>query len=336
MAPVLSKVLRAAGIVLVAVVVAATVTIATLLALAAHRSARYYDENVANAAAGTTAARYAAMGPHETTCLDIDAHGKAPGAYHVWLPTDAGDEGQLPVVLWANGTGSTASTYTPFLRHLTSWGFVVVGSDDENTRTGESLNDAIDMLAAENGREGGPLHGRGDLERVGVGGHSQGGAGAINMATRQPHADMVRAVYAASMTSLPLAQGLGSEWEYDMGLLRAPVFLVAGTGAWDGGNVGTKEEALSGGDGVVPGICPLWSMRENYEAVPDYVDRSMARRVDSDHGDSYTRCDPYMTAWFAYCLRDDAAAGKAILGPDGELAHDGAYSDVAASRAREG
>ena len=53
--------------------------------------------------------------------------------------------------------------------------FIAVDNDDENTRTGESLNAGIDLLIAENENPNSVFYHKIDLDHISIGGHSQGG-----------------------------------------------------------------------------------------------------------------------------------------------------------------
>lgn len=86
--------------------------------------------------------KYAEMGNLKVSSKNYDANDDTIKKYVIWYPTELKDN-KYPVVIWANGTGSKSDTYKAFLKHLSSWGFIVVGNDDENTRSGESLNNFI-------------------------------------------------------------------------------------------------------------------------------------------------------------------------------------------------
>lgn len=73
-------------------------------------------------------------------------------------------------MIFANGTGSTLSTYKSFLNHLSSWGFIAVGNDDKNTRTGASLEKTIKFLIDENENENSVFYQKIDLDNIGIGG----------------------------------------------------------------------------------------------------------------------------------------------------------------------
>lgn len=106
-----------------------------------------------------------------------------------------------------------------------------------------------------------------------------------------------------------------------------PTFLTAGTGSWDAGTATSRDQASDEEGGVMQGICPLWSLQENYDALPGTADRVIARKIDVDHGDSHLQLDGYMTAWFMWQLQGDQVAAGAFMGVAPELISNELYQD---------
>lgn len=156
------------------------------------------------------------------------------------------------------------------------------------------------------------------------------------MIVNQEHGYMIKALYAASATSSYHTMVMADEWEYDISKVNIPTFLTAGTGTWDGtwdaGNATCKEQGTDDKNGVVQGICPLWSLQENYSLLPETVDKVIARKKNVDHGDSYKQFDGYMTAWFMYYLQGNAEAGNAFFGNNAEIIINANCQDVQTSR----
>jgi pimeloyl-ACP methyl ester carboxylesterase len=99
-----------------------------------------------------------------------------------YYPTRMAAGTTYPVILWGNGTITQPSWYDGLLRHLASHGFIVAAANTSNAGTGQEMLAGLDNLTAKNGQAGSPFYGRVDLGNVGVTGHSQGGAGAMNAA----------------------------------------------------------------------------------------------------------------------------------------------------------
>lgn len=103
--------------------------------------------------------------------------------------------------------------------------------------------------------------------------------------------------------------------------------MAAGTGTWDSGTATSKEQVNDDSKGIAQGITPLWSLEENYDLLPDNVDKIYARKKNTDHGNSYKQFDGYMTAWFMTYLKEDNEA-KAVFTKNGELISNSLYQDV--------
>lgn len=189
-------------IILILVSIIVIIIVATLLFIgkvAKERNEKYYEYSNAT---GVIEKRYTNMGSSEVLTTEITSDSAQIGKWVIYYPKELEAENKkIPVVLWANGTGSKSGTYKSFLTHLSSWGFISISNDDENSRTGESLNATIDLLLKENENPNSVFYQKIDVENIGIGGHSQGGPAVFNMVTVQPHADLIKTVYAVSATS---------------------------------------------------------------------------------------------------------------------------------------
>ncbi|MDD4193960.1 MAG: hypothetical protein PHW37_01670 [Acholeplasmataceae bacterium] len=314
----MKKILKLFGITIVIVAVLAV----TLIGFSMLNEAYYYKSTKTEQVIDT---KYAQMGELEVSSKEYSSDDEAIKKFIAYYPTKL-DENKYPIVLWANGTGSTSDTYKAFFKHLASWGFVVVGNDDKNTRSGSSLNKTIDLLIEENGNKDSIFYQKLDLNNIGIGGHSQGGPAVFNMVTNQSHKDMIKCVYAASPTSSYHTAIYGGDWIYDISKVNVPTFMAAGTGLFDAGTATSKDQVNDDSKNIAQGITPLWSLEENYSLLPNGVDKIYARKDNTDHGDSYKQFDGYMTAWFVAYLKDDSEAIKAFT-IDGELSKNSLYQD---------
>lgn len=316
---IVKRLLLAVGVLLLLVAAAA----AALLAFFSYRSSHYYRFVKTG---GPIEARYMDLGPHMVAYAEFDAPDDTCKRFEVWYPAELTEP--CPLVVMANGTGVPASQYKAVFRHLASWGFIVVGNEDASSRSGGSSAASLDFMLAQSEDPESVLFGRVDAGRVGVAGHSQGGVGAVNAATAQPNSNCYKAIFTASATSSFWGQegALGRDWRYDVSKLDIPYLMVAGTGAWDAGTAADRTDAEG------QGICPLWSLQENYAALSGTAARVMARRTGTDHGDMLTSADGYMTAWFLYWLRDEVQAGEAFFGDAAEITRNANWQDVAKSQ----
>lgn len=321
----MKKVIKIILIVIVAVIVLAIGGCAVLLGIANHRNSNYWKY----AETGEDIeAKYTTLGTYDVSYVEFDAKTAAVEKYAIWYPSKLeSEDSKYPVAIWANGTGSTSSTYKSFLTHLSSWGFIAVGNDDKNTRTGASLEETLQFLIAENENKDSVFYHKIDLDNIGIGGHSQGGPAVFNMVTNQEHGNMIKALYAVSATSSYHTTNYKDGWEYDISKVNIPTFLAAGTGNFDAGTATSKEQISDEKSGIMQGICPLWSLQENYDLLPETTDKVIARKINVDHGDSHLQFDGYMTAWFMWQLQGDEEAAKAFIGDAPEIINNELYQD---------
>lgn len=298
----MKKVLKVIGIVLL--VIAALV--AVLLIWLSKKPAVDADYTNKVQTGGPIEEKYLAMGSHEVSYLE-QAGMQDFKKYEIYYPSDitTGTE-KYPVVIYSNGTGIKGTKYPAVLKHLASWGFIIMATEEENSWNGFSSEMCIRTIIMLNetetidGWESNPFYGHVDLDNIGVSGHSQGGVGVINATTENKHGNMIKAIFSASPTNMALAESL--QWEYDPSQITVPIFLVSSTG--------NSDENL-----VVSGA----QLREIFDVVPDTVTKVMARRTNADHGDMLSFADGYMTAWFMWLLQDDENAAKAFVGNNAEL-----------------
>ncbi|MCG7381610.1 alpha/beta hydrolase [Paenibacillus sp. ACRRY] len=308
------------------VVVIVIVVIVGILAIFSYRNQNYYKLVKTDK---PSEAQYTALGPYKVSYQEFDSENEAFKKNEIWYPSEMKESSsELPLVIMANGTGITASKYKAVFKHLASWGFIVVGNEDENSRTGASSSASLNFMLSLNEDSTSDFYGKIDVDNIGIGGHSQGGVGAINAVTKQDNGSYYKAMYTASTTSSFWGQEnqLGTDWSYDVSKINIPYFMVAGTGSFD---AGTAED-ITATEGQ--GITPLWSLYKNYTDIPDTVTKVMARRVNTDHGDMLTHADGYMTAWFMYWLKGDPQAGNVFYGNDAELLANENWQDVMRSQ----
>lgn len=98
----MKKVLKVIFIIVV-VVVALCVA---LLAIASYKGDNYWKYTETS---GNIEAKYTALGEHKVSCKEYDANDAIIGKYAVWYPDDLeSSDNKYPVVVFANGTGSTS------------------------------------------------------------------------------------------------------------------------------------------------------------------------------------------------------------------------------------
>lgn len=321
----MKKVIKIILLVIVAVIVLTIGGCVAFLGIMNHRNDNYW--NYAETG-GDIEAKYTALGAYDVSYAEFNADGKVWKKYEVWYPSEMKDGTAYPIVVMVNGTGTKASQYKAVFNHLASWGFIVVGNEDDNSRTGESSATTLDFILGLNEDKNSVFYEKIDTANIGIGGHSQGGVGAINAVTEQSNGNLYKAIWAAGTTSRYHADELnksGGGWNCNLSKISIPIFMVAGTNLMDAGNM--DEYSLSVPEGKAQGICPLWWLNECYDAIPEQVNKVIARQVNKDHGDMLRSADGYMTAWFMWQLHGDEEAAKAFVGENPEIMSNVLYQD---------
>lgn len=260
------------------------------------------------ATGGEIEAKYLAMGPYEVKYFEQAAMQNYK-KYEIYYPAklESGNE-HWPVIVVNNGTGVKGSKSKAMFKHLASWGFIVIGNEEEYSWNGFAADMSLAYLLRANKEAGHPFFDKLDTENIGVVGHSQGGTGTVNTVTNTPHMNLYKTMVAESPTHMELSAGL--EWPYDTALIHIPCFFLAGTGQ-------TDAEL----------IIPLDKLQEMYARISDADIKAMARRMNTDHGFMLYSADGYVTAWFMWQLKGDEQAAKAFTGTSPELLSNPLYQD---------
>lgn len=116
-------------------------------------------------------------------------------------------KGPYPLLVFSpGGNASSFQGYRPYGRWFATWGYVtvIVAFDDENAgeRAGK-FTKVIDWAHGECEREGSPLHGMLDKDKVATVGHSRGGAAALIAGTQDARVDAVLALAPSGPTEAP-------------------------------------------------------------------------------------------------------------------------------------
>lgn len=259
---------------------------------------------------GPIEAKYMATGSHEVSTYEepvLQSFSKYTIDYPTELETT--DE-KYPVIVVCNGSGTPISKYLSVPEHFASWGFIVIGTEEEYDWSGFSAEMCIRHLQKLNdsesiGENKNIFYQKVDFDNVGIVGHSQGGVGVLNAITAQKHADIYKTAVSLSPTNKELAHNL--EWDYDAALVDTPILLIAGAGGGD--------------DWVITG--------EQLQSIYSDIDRNkvMLRRKDTPHNETLYAANGYVTAWFMWHLQDDDEAAKAFAGDNAEIYMNGLYQD---------
>lgn len=260
-------------------------------------------------------AKYLAMGSCEVSYIEYGAL-MSFEKYEIYYPTDIAEmEGTLPAVIFVNGTGVAGSKYQALQKHMASWGFITVATEEAHAWNGFSAEMSVRMLKKLNELEGkymdkdNVFYGKIDVDNIGITGHSQGGYGVVNAITDQKHKDNYKA--AVILSSAPYTANNDFQWEADPSLIRTPTMMLSSMGNFDAA------------------VASMESLQTVYDSIPDEVSKVLARRTAGDHGEMLYYGDGYVTAWFMYYLKDDTEAGKAFFEEQAEIKANGNWQDVA-------
>lgn len=208
--------------------------------------------------------KYLGDGSYETEKLTI----KAPDPikkYTIYYPTDMTEsEGTYPMVLVVNGTGFKATKYEPQFAQLASWGFIVVGTQDKGTGSGETTIQIINEMIKQNENKESILYQKIDIENIGVTGFSQGGAATIRSAYMYDESHYIKTIVPLSPVSEKTATDM-TDYPYDISKVKCPVLMLAGTS-------GEFETEI---------VIPFDEMTKMYDRLN--APKVMARRTGMDH-----------------------------------------------------
>ena len=257
---------------------------------------------------GAIEAAYMNSGPYDVSVYE-EAVLQGFQKYTIYYPSQLGTANRpYPVIVICNGSGTPISKYPAVPRHFASWGFIVIGTEEEFDWNGFSASMCIRHLHTLNStkmvdEKENVFYQKVDLDHAGIIGHSQGGVGVFNAITEENNG--FKAAVSLSPTNKELAHNL--EWDYNAALAAIPTLLVAGAGGGD--------------DWVLTGE----QLNELYGDLS--CDKVMCRRADTAHGETLYSANGYATAWFMYWLQGDETAGAAFVGDSPELMSNTLYQD---------
>ncbi|MFK7738771.1 MAG: alpha/beta hydrolase family protein [Planctomycetota bacterium] len=157
--------------------------------------------------------------------LDADVHYPALQAGGPVVATAAG----LPVVVFLHGYGLLGSDYAAIGDHLASYGYVSVMLNTAQFSYLDEVADAramFDALTLANGTIGGPFEGRLDMSRIGLMGHSMGGAVVAYVVRDQLGSAANNPGYRCALALAPVDPQIAAN-----GIeIRVPVGIVSGAG----------------------------------------------------------------------------------------------------------
>ena len=202
---------------------------------------------------------------------------------------------KYPLIIMVNGTGWFYEKYEATFKHLSSWGFIVVGNDDPSTGLGDSVIKTLNYMINLNKNTESIFYNKINVEKIGLSGHSQGGGGVINAITNFPESVFFKCAYSASAPTKPWTDTILSALKYECSKVKIPTMM-------------TYEKQT-----------PVNDMMYNFEQYDKNLKVIVGIRKNANHGDMLVAADAYMTAWFCYILLNDNIAAQAFEGPNAEM-----------------
>ena len=252
--------------------------------------------------------KYIQNGKYEISVKKVKAD-KPIKKYTIYYPTEMETKNKkYPMVLLVNGTGGKASKYEPLLEQLATWGFIVVGTQDKGTGTGETTIKSLNYMLSESENKDSIFYNKIDVDNIGITGHSQGGAATMNAITKYEESKYFKAAVTLSPVSEKTA-AQATNYLYDSSKVNCPIFILAGTN-------GKFEIEI---------VIPFEEFTKMYDKITS--PKVQARRTNMTHDDMVYKAEGDVTAWVMWQLQGDAEASKVFIGDNPELLNNNMYQD---------
>jgi len=272
--------------------------------------------------------KYYADGPWAVTerlggaCCDSKGN-----KFDLFYPTNLGGNGfKHPILTWGNGTKAQPGQYDYFLKHLASWGFVIVATEDENTGVGQTIVDAAKYMIGENSNPSSIFFHKLDVKEIGTLGHSQGATGAVNAMIKS--GGLIKTVIAIELPRQFFCSSKANCTDAK-NLTAGSIFFIDGSK-----------------DGISPPTQYSWesgeqSIQAYYDATPSGIAKVKGTLIGPDHLDLIGQPDcatdrapmlaqfmcrngvygylGYPTAWMMAQLQSDTYAAGAFPKGSGEI-----------------
>ncbi len=276
----------------------------------------------AHAARAQTAGAHADSGPFTTGWREVIVLRASGGdfAAMVYYPAAApaglnaplhAGAAPYPAISFGHGYQQPVATYSSTLRHLATWGFIVIAPRSyensvlpSHSQFADDLRDSLTYLATQNGISTSPFFRAVNVNRFGASGHSMGGGASLIAGDRDPRILAIANMAAAE--TIPSAVSA-------MSGITMPVRLIAGSSDGIVPPATNQEEQFNAGN--APKQAPLilggsHCNFQDYSAFSFFCDTGL---IPKDEQLAITRA--LLTAWFLLYLRDDPALWLDVWGP---------------------
>lgn len=254
---------------------------------------------------GSVEEKYASPGEYQVETIAI-SNELGEKLYKIYYPQSKGV--MHPLIAWGNGTGALPEQYDELLRHMASWGFVVIDTYSKTTGTGKEILASIEYMLAENDMPESQFYQTIQPEQIAAAGHSQGSTGVINAHTNYDNGSLIKTVVSIA---LPQLKYCDPKDIYDTSALKVPFFIMGGTRDFIISPSSSNHQALTDANRNIPVMMAM-------------AKGAAHTAIEHDGG----KHRGYLTAWMRYQLMDDEEAKRAFAGKDAELLTNANWKDV--------
>ncbi|MCM6778572.1 alpha/beta hydrolase [Nocardia sp. CDC159] len=226
----------------------------------------------------------------------------SPIGVDFYYPEDIASMSRVPTIIWVPGFTSEPGNYDSTARFWASHGFVVAMPHDFVNSLFELPLAGAAALSHANHDPANPLHGRLDLSRTVIGGHSGGGGAAVNGASIPPNIYQLvdpefRVVGAMPTEPGPVAAAF---------LVNVPTLYLAGSF-----------------DLIVPHFLPrLVEYEVNLNAPAYFICLKGVTHFTPFDDATHNATSGITLAWLNYLVNGDKTAASYFVGPDWKLRND--------------
>ncbi|MGH1339568.1 MAG: alpha/beta hydrolase [Aureispira sp.] len=239
---------------------------------------------------------YSLKGNYNSVTLEQkDANGD--NLYRIYYPENF-PLVQAPIVVWGNGTDALPDDYNELLKHLSTWGFVVIDTYSKTTGDGSEMIGALDFLIAENNNSGSIFHQKLDTTNIAIAGHSQGSGGAINGHTNFTSGHRIKTVIPIALPDLSFAS---PNHKYDASLITGSFLVLGGVDDFIISPRSTNQKA--------------YDLVSNTPAAMVILKKAGHNEIQGDGGLHRS----FLTSWLAAQLLQDSVAQQVYSGSDPEI-----------------
>lgn len=227
----------------------------------------------------------------------------------VFYPSNIQSLDKVPVISFVGGLLSNQGNYDALIRLWTSYGFIVVNSNNFINFNPSLHVTGLLEIVSQNSNPQSPLYNKIDLSKILVSGHSAGGSGALSITSKTEK--IIQSIH-------PALRIIGS-------------FPLQPSFAASGNNVNIPTLLLTGQyDVLVPPVTfPLKNQYEKITSAPAwYISTKNSNHLTPTLDLARNDYAGISVAWILYIAKKDVAASKFFIGSDYRSLEDPAFTQA--------